>query len=312
LKRRMHSSTRALIVCSSLIATLPLSGLALDTRRLVKSGDLEACRNNPVRDMETRGPLVTCVVPMMRAIMYSFDSSLRGEVPVKGGTYQMGSPNGGRDERPVHGVTVSDFWMMKTEVTQKDYSSLMGRNPSFFKGDDLPVGEVSWYDAIAYANALSRIDGLVPAYTVNGTDVRWNRGVSGWRLPTEAEWEYAARGGQGSQGYTYAGGNDVDAVAWYIGNAGGKTHSVGSKAPNELGLFDMSGNVWEWCWDWWGSYPSGAQADPSGASSGTKRVYRGGSGGYDASHARSSDRIGITPDYRFSDLGFRLVRPLVR
>jgi len=238
--------------------------------------------------------------------------AIRNEVFVKGGTFQMGSTSGERDENPVHGVTVSDFWMMKTEVTQKDYTALMGVNPSKFRGDDLPVEQVSWYDAVNYANALSKKDGLEPAYRVNGTNVSWIRGSDGWRLPTEAEWEYAARGGQSSRGYTYSGGNEEENVSWSGTKSGSETHPVETKAPNELGLYDMSGNVWEWCWDWYGAYSSSTQTDPMGPSSETLRVLRGGCWGGADSAARSVNRYGSSPDSRSGNRGFRLVRSTVR
>jgi len=175
------------------------------------------------------------------------------------------------------------------------------------------VEMVSWYDAVAYANKLSQKDGLRPAYTISGTSVNWDRSANGWRLPTEAEWEYAARGGQSSRGYPYAGGNDPDAVAWYTKTTNDKgTKPVGTKMANELGLYDLSGNVWEWCWDWKAAYTSRAQTDPSGAASGSRRVYRGGSWGIDASNLRSAIRDSYTPVGRCYFLCFRLVRPQVR
>ena len=275
-------------------AVLPLSGQTEGLNSLT----------NTVNNLPAGGSTIS--------VEYAPGRSLHGEIYVQGGTFRMGSENGRDDEKPVHSVTVSDFWMMATEVTQGDYAALMGTNPSKFKGDDLPVECVSWHDAVAYANKLSERDGLTPAYRMDGTNVEWNRGANGWRLPTEAEWEYAARGGSRRQGYTYAGSNDIDAVAWYSVNSEKRTHSVGTKAPNELGLYDLSGNVWEWCWDWYGSYGSGIQTDPTGASSGIDRVKRGGSWGFGASFARSAVRGEFTPAARYYSQGFRLVRPLRR
>lgn len=235
--------------------------------------------------------------------------SIRGEILVQGGTFRMGNDHSYSGEKPAHSVTVSGFWMMKTEVTQRDYISLIGVNPSAFKGDDLPVAEVSWFDAVAYANKLSERDGLRLAYRINGTNVEWDRSADGWRLPTEAEWEYAARGGALSRGFTYAGGNDLGSVGWYSDNSRGR-QPVGKKVPNELGLYDMSGNVMEWCWDWREWYTGVAQTDPSGAASGTDRIVRGGGVGTGEWGLTVTYRHNDAPGDRHSFIGFRLVRSL--
>ncbi len=209
-----------------------------------------------------------------------------GMVFVEGGTFQMGSSNSESDEKPIHTVTVSSFYMDKTEVTQAEYRKVMGKNPSNFSGcDDCPVEKVSWHDANAYAQKVGK------------------------RLPTEAEWEYAARGGNKSKGYTYSGGNNLDAVGWYDNNSGGKTHPVAQKQPNELGLYDMSGNVWEWCSDWYdkGYYSRSPQNDPQGPNSGKYRVLRGGSWYDSGSSCRVANRNRYDPDGRHDDHGFRLV-----
>jgi formylglycine-generating enzyme required for sulfatase activity len=239
--------------------------------------------------------------------------SIRGEIFVQGGTFRMGSDfYQHRDEGPVHEVTVSDFWMMKTEVTQRDYIALIGANPSYFKGDDLPVEKVSWLDAADYANKLSAKDGLRPAYRISGTNVEWDWSANGWRLPTEAEWEYAARGGRYSRGYTLAGGNSSQVVAWLDFNSGGTTKPVSTKAANELGLYDLSGNVAEWCWDWYGSYSGASQTNPTGAVTGTIRANRGGYYNSDINYSKPAKRNWWYPGYRGNDTGFRLVRSLVR
>ena len=235
-------------------------------------------------------------------------------VLVHGGSFQMGDTAGGGrdDELPSHTVTLSDFYIGKYEVTQALYQSVMGTNPSsgYGVGNNYPVYNVKWYDAVEFANKLSEREGRQPVYTVNGKDVKWNQNADGYRLPTEAEWEYAAKGGNRSPGnYTYAGSNNVDSVAWYANNSGNSTHPVGTKAPNSLGLYDMSGNVWEWCWDWYGSYSSKAQNNPLGASSGSDRVLRGGSWGDSAGDVRSAYRGYLIPRGRGEILGFRLVRP---
>ena len=209
---------------------------------------------------------------------------IKNMVFVQGGTFQMGSNSGDDDEQPIHTVTVSSFYMDKTEVTQAEYRKVMGKNPSHFSGcDDCPVESVSWHDANAYAKKVGK------------------------RLPTEAEWEYAARGGNKSKGYTYSGSNDLDAVGWYDNNSGSKSHPVAQKQPNELGLYDMSGNVWEWCWDWYGDYSSSSQTDPQGSNSGEYRVLRGGDWyGLDY-YCRVANRSGDLPSYRNDSSGFRLV-----
>ena len=164
---------------------------------------------------------------------------------------------------------------------------------------------------MAFCNALSALEGLTPAYTINGDTVRRNAGASGYRLPTEAQWEYAARGRKLSRGYTYAGSDTVGEVAWYGDYSGERTHEVGGKAANELGLHDMSGNVWEWCWDRWGDYRAEAQTHPTGPSSGSDRVLRGGSWRRSATYVRPAARGNYSPSLRGYNLGFRVVLPAV-
>ncbi|WP_461256864.1 SUMF1/EgtB/PvdO family nonheme iron enzyme [Treponema sp. R80B11-R83G3] len=229
-------------------------------------------------------------------------------VRIQGGTFTMGSPTNepGRSSNEVqHQVTVSSFYMGRYEVTQKEYKEIMETNPSDFKGDNLPVENVSWYDAVEYCNKRSQKEGLTPAYTRNGDNVTWNRGANGYRLPTEAEWEYACRAGTTTAYNTGAIINDN--TGWYSTNSGYKTHPVGEKPANTWGLYDMHGNVWDWCWDWYGNYSSGSQTDPMGASSGTVRVVRGGSEGDNGAMVRSAFRFTESPYNRRG--GFRLVRP---
>ncbi len=229
------------------------------------------------------------------------------------GSFQMGSPTteSGRstDESP-HPVTLStDFWMAESEVTQRQYRNLMGTSPSYFKGDDLPVEQVNWYDAVAYCNALSVKEKLQPCYQINGTTVEWADKLkcTGYRLPTEAEWEYAASPASGPR-TVYAGSDTVEGVAWHSGNAGSTTHAVKTKTANGRGLYDLSGNVWEWVWDWYqGNYEALPATDPI-AMSGTSRVIRGGSWGVTASGVRVARRSFVVPAYRIFDLGFRFVR----
>ena len=215
-------------------------------------------------------------------------------VRVEAGTFTMGATSEMEDpydwEKPTHQVTLTnDYYIGKYEVTQALWKAVMGNNPSNFKGDNLPVEKVSWDDCQEFINKLNRITGKT------------------FRLPTEAEWEYAARGGKKSRGYQYSGSNNISDVAWYSDNSGNMTNDVGSKQANELGIYDMTGNVWEWCQDRYGRYDSFSQVNPTGANSGSDRVYRGGSWSYTARYCRSSFRLRITSGYRRSFLGFRLV-----
>ena len=204
-----------------------------------------------------------------------------------------GTPEQGNDaydrEKPVHEVTLSDYYMGKYEVRQSEWEAVMGNNPSYFKGADLPVEQVSWEDCHKFIGRLNALTGL------------------NFKLPTEAQWEYAARGGRLSKGYKYSGSNNLGEVGWYEGNSRNCTHRVGEKQPNELGLYDMSGNVYEWCEDWYGDYSVTSQRDPLGAAEGSYRVYRGGSWAQGASFCRVSLRSILPPDNSDFILGFRLV-----
>ena len=219
-------------------------------------------------------------------------------VYVQGGTFQMGATeeqgeDAEDDEKPVHRVSLSSYLIGKHEVTQGLWSEVMGENPSNNKaGDNYPVEMVSWEDCQRFIERLNNRTGL------------------NFRLPTEAEWEYAARGGKKSKGYKYAGSDRLDEVGWHDGNSGEHTHPVGKKKPNELGLHDMSGNVWEWCQDWFGAYSMEAQTNPTGPQSGGKRVLRGGSHWYDASCCRVSYRSYTDPGGRYGSRGLRLALSL--
>jgi formylglycine-generating enzyme required for sulfatase activity len=253
-------------------------------------------------------------------------------VYVEGGTFNMGS-NDYDDEKPVHKVSVSSFYIGKYEVTQKEWREVMGSSPSYFKGDDIPVENVSWYDVIEYCNQRSLREGLNPCYTIDkskkdsnnsnsGDELKWSVSVNwqanGYRLPTEAEWEYAARGGNKSRGFKYSGSDDISSVAWYYDNSYAKgdkhsdygTHKAGTKAANELGIYDMSGNVYEWCWDWYdeGYYGKSQSSDPIGAGSGSYRVVRGGSWSTIPVGLRVCYRSSFNPGSRNSFIGVRLVR----
>ena len=219
-------------------------------------------------------------------------------VLVEGGTFKKGRES----------TTVDSFYMCVHEVTQKEYYVVMEKNPSKYKYDGLPVDNsptkswydylpvenVNWYDTLEYCNALSEQEGLTPCYTINGPFAKCNFNASGYRLPTEAEWEYAARGGNKSYGYNYSGSNSLGNVAWYSKNSGGIPHVVKTKVPNELGIYDMSGNVAEWCWD--------------STFLGTSRRNRGGDYATFVSHNRVDKSFDTFSWAKLSTLGFRVVR----
>ncbi|MDR3115770.1 MAG: formylglycine-generating enzyme family protein [Treponema sp.] len=224
---------------------------------------------------------------------------------VEGGVFQMGNTAGEEDEKPVHEVRIRSFMIGKTEVTQKEYQALMRDNPSRFKGEALPVEQVTWYDAVEYCNKLSQKEGLTPVYSWAEGEIHADATANGYRLPTEAEWEYAAREGKlDTAGGVYPEGADLESLAWYAENSDNKTHEVALKVPNSLGLYDMAGNVWEWCWDWYRGYATGTPAlfpDPV-------RVTRGGSWNSTVQGLRSTYRHGGDPSKGYSDLGFRVLR----
>ena len=215
-------------------------------------------------------------------------------VRVEAGTFTMGATAEMKDpfdwEKPTHQVTLTnDYYIGKYEVTQALWQAVMGNNPSYFKGGNLPVEQVSWDDCQEFLSKLNSITGKK------------------FRLPTEAEWEYAARGGKKSRGYQYSGSNNLSDVAWYDRKSNNKTHAVGTKQSNELGIYNMSGNVCEWCQDLFEEYSSSSQVNPTGANSGSHRVFRGGSWNGYARYCRSSYRNSISPDGRGYDFGLRLV-----
>ena len=214
-------------------------------------------------------------------------------IAVKGGTFTMGATSeqtgAESDESPTHSVTLSDYYIGETEVTQELWNAVMGSNPSYFTGNmQRPVEMVSWNDCQTFISRLNELTGET------------------FRLPTEAQWEYAARGGNQAQGRLYSGSNTIDDVAWYTSNSSSTTHPVKTKAPNELGIYDMSGNVLEWCSDWYDSYSSAAQTDPTGPSTGSYRVRRGGSWGHSATYCRVAHRSLCPPALVNGDTGLRL------
>lgn len=236
---------------------------------------------------------------------------------IPAGRFWMGAGNDDKeaygDEKPQHEVTITrGFWMGETPVTQGQYQTIMGHNPSHFKavGLDAPVEQVSWYDAAVFANKLSALEGLSACFVGSGEKMEGvgNKGSDyteskGWRLPTEAEWEYACRAGTAVPRY-----GELDKIAWYRENSGETTHVVGQKQANAWGLHDMLGNVWECCYDWFGSYPIRAATDPTGAATGMYRVVRGGSWLSYGWFVRSASRYWGAPTNRNYNIGFRLVR----
>ena len=249
-----------------------------------------------------------------------------GYVLIEGGTFTMGSPEDEPhrwwgDQELQHEVTLTrDFYLSTTEVTQAQWVSVMGSNPSFFSGcDNCPVEKITWYDAVDYCNALSIQEGLTPVYEVDGAEVAWDPSAYGYRLPTEAEWEYACRAGTTTAFYNGPGINygpgcyadpNLDEIAWYCENssgakAGKRTQEVGQKLPNAWGLYDMSGNDWEWCWDWFANYTEDPVTDPTGPESGSARVGRGGGYFHYVGDCRSAARLHPRPTYSDEGLGLR-------
>ncbi len=251
-------------------------------------------------------------------------------VLVPGGSFTMGRTvgSGASDELPTHQVTLSSFYISKYEVTQAEWKAVMENNPAQFNSDTTrPVDSVSWYAVLVYCNKKSILDGRTPVYSISSftnpddwgsiptsnsavwNNVSCNWTANGYRMPTEAEWEYAARGAQSTPDYVYSGSNNVDAVAWYFLNSNNSTHPVGLKQPNSLGIYDMSGNVWEWCWDWLDSYNSASVQNPTGPESGVSKILRGGA--WDANDddgRRIASRGWWVPYYYNNNGGVRIVR----
>lgn len=250
-------------------------------------------------------------------------------VLIKGGSFQMGSPENEAwrsDDEMQHSVTVSDFYMSQYELTQEEYEAVMGSNPSNFPGGNLPVENVSWLDAAAYCNTRSEQEGITPVYTIEGQNISWNRSANGYRLPTEAEWEYACRAGTTTPFYMEVSPSAEEANYYghypYMieenyfsqgnlevqpGEYRQTTVNVGSFSANPFGLYDMYGNVDEWTWDAYGAYPAEAQTDPAGAATGSRRVYRGGGWNDFAKNIRSAYRATMDQDKGSFNIGIRLV-----
>lgn len=267
------------------------------------------------------------------AILSAEDSIPRyAMTEVPGGSFSMGyiaNDAWKDDDAKPHPVTVSTFMIGTCEVTQELWNQVMALNPSLTRGAKNPVEGVSWYQAVIFCNGLSILEGLTPCYSIKGetnpekwkeaptkSNGTWNKvacdfSASGYRLPTEAEWEYAAKGGPAGKGYVYSGGDKLADVAWCDASKAGSQKPVGTKTPNELGLYDMSGNVWEWCWDWYGPYSGNPETDPVGPTSGKSRIFRGGNWAGAEKYQRSSDRAKADPSITgifTQGMGLRLVR----
>ena len=273
--------------------------------------------------------LIFAVLVMSASSAFADDAM----VFVKGGKFLMGSPeseNWRSSDETQHEVALADFWISRYEVTQREYSALMHDNPSTFQGDSLPVENVSWLEAVRFCNAKSESEGLTPVYEIDGAKVTWNLAADGYRLPTEAEWEYSCRAGTttpfnlehsiGAEEANFYGHYPYEIEENYFsqhklttkpGIYRGETVEVGSFSPNRLGLYDMHGNVGEWCWDIYAPYPKGAATNPTGPESGTRRVNRGGGWNDFAKNIRSAYRAAAPQERGMYNVGFRLVRGAV-
>ena len=255
------------------------------TRKPVSSGQTDRASGEVSANNGSVGEYTGMTQAQKDRIIQNFISNM---VYVEGGTFEMGSLSGDNSERPTHMVTLSSFFIGKYEVTQEEWVAVMDDNPSISKGAKRPVENVRWEDCQEFIRNLNAITGRQ------------------FRLPTEAEWEYAACGGKQSKGYKFSGSGVADDVAWYSDNSGFESHDVGTKNPNELGLYDMCGNAWEWCQDWMGDYSSDSQTNPKGPSLGEYHVCRGGCWGSLEMNCRVSTRATLHTTGRV--LGLRLAQ----
>lgn len=261
---------------------------------------------------------------------YGFQTEM---ILVPGGTFTMGRTNGsGLDnELPIHSVTLPTFYIGKYEVAQYEWLAIMGSNPSVYVDLNKPVESINWYSVLVFCNKKSISEGLTPVYSINGStnsddwgaiptsgNADWNNVTCNWiangyRLPTEAEWEFAARGGSNDPDYLYSGSDNPDAVGWCWDNSGGTSHPRGTKQANGLGIYDMTGNIWEWCWDWYdyGYYNVSPSLSPTGPNSGSQKVFRGGCWYLPWAFSRVSKRDFDNIYYQYSYVGLRLVRSAV-
>lgn len=244
-------------------------------------------------------------------------------IQVKGGTFKMGSKTSDTsaelDEQKEHSVTLNTFEISKFEITVWEWKQFIKANkmkmpikPSWGWQDNYPINGITWNEAIAYCNWLSTKEKLQPCYSKKGPNFVCNFKANGYRLPTEAEWEFAAKGGTNSKGFRYSGSDKLEDVAWYKANSNGQPHTVGTKLPNELGIYDMSGNVWEWCWDWYNKdfYKLEKGDNPKGPEMGERRTVRGGSWDSKSNYVRPANRISTIPSKTHEFYGFRIARTI--
>jgi formylglycine-generating enzyme required for sulfatase activity len=246
-------------------------------------------------------------------------------IQVKGGTFKMGSKTSDTsaelDEQKEHSVTLNTFEISKFEVTVWEWKQFIKANkmkmpikPSWGWQDNYPINGITWNEAIAYCNWLSTKEKLQPCYSKKGPNFVCNFKANGYRLPTEAEWEFAAKGGTNSKGFRYSGSDKLEDVAWHKVNSNGQPHTVGTKLPNELGIYDMSGNVWEWCWDWYNKdfYKLEKVDNPKGPEMGERRTVRGGSWDSKSNYVRPANRISTIPSKTHEFYGFRIARTITK
>lgn len=266
-----------------------------------------------------RAPIIAAPKYVTEKIFISDNTNIE-LIKIPSGTFNLGSPRDEfaryDDEGPIEKVEISrPFWMSKYTITQKQWIDVFSQWPgsepieAYGKGDNHPAYYISWLDALEYCNLLSQLQGLQPAYILEDNGFRWEQENDGYRLPTEAEWEYAAKAKTRTPYYWGFEPNPL--YAWMRDNSHDKTQPVGKKLPNAFGLHDMSGNVWEWCWNWYGPYSPTDLVDPLGPDSGLYCVFRGGSWFSGWPFCRTSLRLSFTPDYRWSLLGFRIVRTIM-
>ncbi len=247
---------------------------------------------------------------------YGFGETDIVMIPLGPGEFLMGSPRYEKDRErneDRHQVTLTQgFLLGKTEVTQDQWRAVMGSNPSRFEGGRLPVENITFAQCVGFCNSLSEKEGLELAYGFRGEEIFWNREANGYRLPTEAEWEFACRAGSLGRFYNGDRSEDLAVISWFRNNSSGKTHPVASLGPNEWGLYDMHGNVWEWCWNWSAAYPTRFAVDPQGPQTGASRVIRGGSWDNSPEACRSANHNSAKPGFKAAVVGFRVARTVVK